>query len=157
MPRAQIVSMMALVIGVPLVASFLTNAGTDRPCFSAGRAAYEISKSPNATYVVRVDKAAVGSSLRMQIVDDPAGADFVLVDDGEPGTACRDAAAVETVRVDPAAAKPSLTVALSRAPGDYKIYVRSARYSAEDAAALFAVIARKAAATGSIDKSAKRN
>jgi hypothetical protein len=33
-----------------------------------------------------------------------------------------------------------MTVALSREPADYKIYVRSATFSQQDAAALFAVI-----------------
>ena len=73
----------------------------------------------------------------MQIVDDPATADFVLVDDGESG-ACD--GAVETIRLDSEARNPDLTVALSHEAADYKLYVRSPRFSAQDAAAFFAVM-----------------
>ena len=76
----------------------------------------------------------------MQIVDDPAAADFVLVDDGDASEACKAATAINSIRLDPAAAHPDLTVALSRTDAAYKIYVHSADYSEQDAAALFAVI-----------------
>jgi hypothetical protein len=65
----------------------------------------------------------------------------------EPGAAT----AIKSIRLDPAAANADLTVSLSRAPAAYKIYVRSASFSQQDTAALFAVIwqtARKTADSG---------
>jgi hypothetical protein len=76
----------------------------------------------------------------MQLVDDPAAADFVLVDDADTVNACGGANVLQSIRLDPTASNADLTVALSRAPADYKIYVRSADFSEQDAAALFAVI-----------------
>jgi hypothetical protein len=77
----------------------------------------------------------------MQIVDNPASADFVLVDDGESGV-CD--GTVETIRLDSEARNPDLTVALSHEAADYKLYVRSPRFSTQDAAAFFAVMWRNA-------------
>lgn len=77
--------------------------------------------------MVRIDNAAPHLELRTQLVDDPAKAG---------------ATAIESIRVDNRARKPNLTVALSRAPVRYKIFMRSARFSDQDAAALFAVFKR---------------
>jgi hypothetical protein len=49
---------------------------------------------------------------------------------------------MQSVRIDPNAANPDLTVGLSRTPTSYKIYVRSAAFSPQDAAALSAAIWR---------------
>ena len=57
--------------------------------------------------------------------------------------------AVQSIHLDPAAAKADLTVALSRAPARYKIYVHSASFTQQDAAALFAVIWQTAGKTAS--------
>ncbi len=78
---------------------------------------------------MRINNAAPHPNLRLQLVDDPATADFVLVDDGDSSAACHDSGPVKSIRLDAAAAKPDLTVALSRKPAPYKIYVRSAAYS----------------------------
>lgn len=154
MQRTHVVSLMALIVAVPAAAASSYLSASTQPCFSAGRAAYEFSSSVTATHVVRIDNAAPNPGLRMQAVDDPAAADFVLVDDGDVSV-CRNAGVIESIRIDPAAANPSLTVALSRAPADYKIYVKSANYSEQDGAALFAVILQRASATGSIGNLAK--
>jgi hypothetical protein len=140
MKRTHIVSLMTLIIAIPAAtaSSFFTS--NAKPCFTAGNAGYEISGSAAANYTVRIDNTSTSPSLRMQIVDDPAAADFVLVDDSDAGDACKAATAISSIRIDPAAANPDLTVALSRTQADYKIYVRSANYSEQDAAALFAVI-----------------
>ena len=76
----------------------------------------------------------------MQLVEDFAAADFVLVDDAVSANSCASVAAVKTVRLDAKAPHADLTVTLSRAPAAYKIYVRSAGFSQADAAALFAAI-----------------
>ena len=51
-------------------------------------------------------------------------------------------------RLDPGALAADLTIAVSAQPADYKIYVRSASFSEQDAAALFAVIWRTARKAG---------
>lgn len=143
MKRAHVISLMALAVAVPAATAgslFAPSASPAKPCFAAGNAAYELSGSAAADYTVRIDNAAAKPSLRLQLVDDPAAADFVMVDDGDAAQACSGATSLKTVRVDAAALTPDLTVALSRADADTKIYVRSASFSEQDAAALFAVI-----------------
>ncbi|HEY4139773.1 MAG TPA: hypothetical protein VGM57_00065 [Pseudolabrys sp.] len=151
MQRAHFVSVMALVIAVPAAtaaSSFLSSdASAAKPCFSAGKAAYEMSHGA-ADYTVRIDNAAASPSLRMQIVDDPASADFVLIDEDDAVQACKAAASIKTIRIDAAATKPDVTVAMTRGNADYKVFVKSSNFTDEDAAALFAVIWRSARKSG---------
>ncbi len=151
MRRAHIVSLLAFVVAIPAAAAGSFFSFSTRPCFIAGTAGYELTGAASANYTVRIDNTAAKPSLRLQVVDDPAAADFVLVDDGDSSDAndaCKAATAVKSIRIDPAAPKPDLTVALSRQIADYKIYVRSVNYSEQDAAALFAVILQNATKTG---------
>ena len=148
MPGRRIVVLLALLATVPAAAAAATFFSSPVPalarsCFVAGRDAYRFSTSATARYTVRVDNAALHPALRMQLVDEPAGADFILIDDSASGQACDGAATVSSIRLDSGAAHPDLTVALSRTPAAIKIYVHSARYSPQDAAALFAVMWRK--------------
>ena len=143
MTRTHILLLMGLVVAVPAAAgsSFFAASPRAQPCFSAGAAAYRFSDSAGATYTIRIDNNAARPDLRLQLVDDPASADFVLLDDNASPDACRDGA-VESIRVDPAAARADLTVALSKQASAeaHKIYVRSTNYTDADAAALFAVL-----------------
>ncbi len=138
---------MVLIVAVPAAtaSSFFTSSA--KPCFIAGNAGYQLSGGASTDYTVRIDNTAPSPNLRMQIVNDPAAADFVLVDDRHASDTCKAATAISSIRIDPAAPKPDLTVALSRNPADYKIYVQSANYSEQDAAALFAVIWQNSAKT----------
>jgi hypothetical protein len=147
MKRTHIAALLALIVAVPAATAGSFFSSNAKPCFVAGNAGYEISASASANYTVRIDNAAANPSVRLQIVDDPAAADFVLVDDGDTGAACNAATAISSIRIDPVARQPDLTVALSRAPADIKIYVRSANFSEQDAAALFAVIWQNARKT----------
>ena len=130
MKRTHIIALMALVVAIPAAAAssfFATTAKTSgkisgKPCFAAGNAGYEISADTTPNYTVRIDNAAASPNLRMQIVDDPAAADFVLVDDGDTGAACKATTAINTIRIDPQAANPDLTVVLVRTDAAYKIY-----------------------------------
>ena len=154
MTRTHIISLLVLIVGVPAATAgsfFESGAKTSntKPCFIAGSAGYELSGSASATYTVRIDNTTPSPNLRIQVVDDPAAADFVLVDDGDAADACQTAAAIKSIRIDPAARHADLTIALSRAAADYKIYVRSVNYTEQDAAALFAVIWQDARKTGS--------
>ena len=113
-------------------------------CFASGASTYQIVANAAAPdYRIRIDSAAASPDLRMQLVDRPEHADFVLVDDfsGEPST-CRSSTPVRTVTVDGTVGKPDVTVHLSAdAKGaDYRLYVRSTRFSQQDAAALLAAM-----------------
>jgi hypothetical protein len=159
MTRTHIAALIVLVVAIPAAASSFF-AASDRPCFIDGASGYRITDNASADVTVRIDidNAAAKPDLRMQLVDDAAAADFVLVDDADTINACTGAAAIRSIRLDPEAAKADLTVALSRRPAGYKIYVHSANFSQQDAAALFAVIWHKAGKTaGSRREFAARN
>ena len=143
MTRSRITMLLALVVAVPAAATGSSFFGAPpQPCFMAGAAGYRLTGSTAANYTVRIGSSAAQPDLRLQLVEDPSLADFVLVDDGDSADACREASEIKSIRVDATTAKPDMTVALSQQPadGDYKIYVHSASFTERDAAALFAVI-----------------
>ena len=76
------------------------------------------------------------------MVDDPGMADFVLADGIQNSASCNDARAIRTIRIDLRARDPDLTIALANVVGTahYKIYAHAAEFTAQDAAALFAVM-----------------
>jgi len=157
MTRTHIISLLAFIVAIPAATAGSFFSSSAKPCFLADTTGYEISAGAQADYTVRIDNTAPAPGLRMQLVDDSATADFVLVDDGDAAAACKAASAIKSIRLDPAAANADLTVALSRQPADYKIYVRSANFTAQDAAALFAVIWQNARKTGSGREFAQRH
>jgi hypothetical protein len=140
MTRPRIASLMILGIAVSAAAANAYFAAPPKPCFITSTHAYRISGNEDANVTVRVNKTAAHANLRLQLVNDPATADFVLVDDGDSAAACSGAGSIKSIRLDAAAANPDLTVALSQAAAPYKIFVRSAHYTPQDAAALFAVM-----------------
>jgi len=159
MKRTHLICLLVLIVAVPAAtaASYfapvtqILSADTAQPCFVAGDTGYRLSGAGAADYTVRIDNATPTPNLRMQIVDDPAAANFVMVDDGDAANACDGVRTISSVRIDPDASRPDVTVALSRAAADYKIYVQSAKFSEQDAAALFAAnwqSARKTASAG---------
>jgi hypothetical protein len=152
MNRTTIAGLLAVVVAVPAGAAgfYLSKSPPPLPCFAAASGAYRMTDSAVADVTVRIDNSAASPSLRLQVVDDPAIADFVVVDDNDGADACVATGATRTVRIDPAAQVPDMTVALSRAQSDFKladtgnadikIYVNSATFSEQDAAALYAAI-----------------
>jgi hypothetical protein len=154
MKRTHLISLLALIVAIPAATAgsfFASTTKNAKPCFIAGNAGYQLSGSATADYTVRIDNSALAPSLRMQIVNNPDAADFVLIDDSDEAETCGAHTAVSSIRLDPQAAKPDLTIALSQADAQYKIYVQSANYTEQDAAALFAVIwqsTRKTASAG---------
>ncbi len=135
----------AAALAVPAAIHGMQAEPKQPPCFASGASTYQIVANAAAPdYRIRIDSEAKKPDLRMQLVDRPERADFVLVDDfsgGEPAT-CRSSTPVRTVALDSTASKPDVTVHLSAdAKGaDYRIYVRSARFSQQDAAALLAAM-----------------
>ena len=130
------------VIAVP-AAAHSTFAPDDELCFASGSVTYRLSqKASSPDYRVKIDNAAPRPDLRMQLVDRPEIADFVLADDygaASPSNACRSPA---PVKLDSETHAPDVTVSL--APGDtlpdYRVYVHSARFSHRDVAALLAAL-----------------
>lgn len=144
MNRIQSTLVLIAAIIVPAVAhsNFTPNSNL---CFTSGAATYQIA--PGATspdFRVKVASDAPRPDLRMQLVDRPELADFVLVDDfstPEPAP-CRSATPIRTVSVIHDSAPPDVTVRLAadNSAADYKIYVHSVRYSQQDAAAILAAM-----------------
>ena len=133
---------MLVAIGPP-AAAHTYFAAPQIPCFSTGTAAYQVSSTAFAPdYRVRIDDHVQQADFRVHLVDSPAMADFVLMDDvfSGPGTSC--GLPVKTISLASGARPADMTVGLAQdaASADYKLFVRSARFSQHDAAALFAVI-----------------
>jgi hypothetical protein len=144
MTRSHIVALLALIAAVPAAAlggkSFMGAENT--PCFSTGSISYRITSKPTADYTIKIDNAALRPDLTLQLVNDPGQADFVLADGADDPGECT--GAIRTIRLDPIALEPDLTVALTPydGPARYRIFAHSSDFSAQDAAALFAVMAQ---------------
>ncbi len=139
------VLILAAALAVPAAAYAMKAAPKQPLCFASGASTYQIVASATAPdYRIRIDADALRPDLRMQLVDRAENADFVLVDDfsgNEPST-CKSSTPIRTVTLDAAAGTPDVTVQLSAdAKGaDYRLYVHSARFSQQDAAALLAAM-----------------
>jgi hypothetical protein len=152
MQRYQKCTLFGLVVAVPAAAqAFLP---PTHPCFTFGASTYQISASaPAPDYKVRIDNRAAHPDLRIRLVDQADIADFVLVDDVDAteGNACATSTPLKTIRIGADEMLADLTISLasedaSRASEvdapDLKLYVGSARFSHEEAAALFGVMWR---------------
>jgi hypothetical protein len=139
------VLVLTAALAVPAAAYAMKAVPKQPICFASGASTYQIVTNVTAPdYRIRIDAEAARPDLKMQLVDRPEHADFVLVDDfssSEPRT-CKSSTPIRTVTLDAAAGLPDVTVKLSAdAKGaDYKLYVHSARFSQEDAAALLAAM-----------------
>jgi len=142
------VLILAAALAVPAAAYAMKAAPAtpkQAPCFASGASTYQIVANAAAPdYRIRIDAEAIRPDLRMQLVDRAENADFVLVDDfsGNESNTCKSSTPIRTVSLDSAAGKPDVTVHLSAdAKGaDYRLYVHSARFSQQDAAALLAAM-----------------
>jgi hypothetical protein len=144
MDRLRKTLILLAVIAVP-AAAHSTFQPADDLCFASGSATYKLSQKAAVPDIrVKFDNFAPRPDLRMELVDRPEIADFVLADDfgAPPSNACRSSVRVKVVKIELEKAAPDVTV--SFAPGDtlpdYRVYVHSARYSHQDAAALLAAL-----------------
>jgi hypothetical protein len=142
----RIQSTLALIAAIAVPAAAHSNSTPNSNlCFASGATTYQIAPGAVAPdFRVKIAGDASHPDLRMQLVDRPELADFVLVDDfstPEPAP-CRSATPIRTVSVVHDSAPPDVTVRLSADQGaaDYKIYVHSVRYSQQDAAAILAAM-----------------
>jgi hypothetical protein len=133
-----VVAAMATAPAVMAAADAWLAAAADGSCFSSGGVAYRLTSSKAADYTIRVDNGAPHPDLVVQITDDPAAADLVLLADADGLHDCA-AGTQRTIRLDPRALEPDLTIALTRQEnGQPRIYAPGFR--AEEAAALLAVM-----------------
>ncbi len=136
-----------LVSIVPLiaVAIFARNAlsSPPRPCIAVGAGTVELGTDPwHADLHVDFTDDPAQATVRVALADSPETADFVVVDDSADsgaadGNACGGTAATQFVAIatDPGKHTPLIYLAES-GPADYRIFVRSNRFSAREAAAL---------------------
>jgi hypothetical protein len=133
------------VIGVPAAAHSMF-APTPNLCIASGTATYRLAPTASSPdFRVRIERDAARPDLRIQLVDSPDLADFVIADDftaTSESTACQSPTPAKTVKVDAEAQKPDVVVTLAAdvPDPDYRVYVRSVRHSSQDAAALLAVM-----------------
>jgi hypothetical protein len=111
-----------------------------RPCIAAGETSVQIASAPwHADLHVGFTDDPIAATVRVQIVESPETADFVVVDDidSAEGNACDAGTAIRSVAISavPSASQP--LIYLSQDGGaDYRIFVRSKTFSVRDAAAL---------------------
>jgi hypothetical protein len=133
-----------LLVAGTVLGAHLLRASPAGPCFTSGSVTYQVgSTTAAADYKIKFDSGTAPPDLRISLVDDADMADFVLVDDFDAAArdTCTTAGSLKTVSVVPQSGQAVTTVSLTRdAPADFKLFVRSARFSQQDAAALFAAM-----------------
>ena len=133
-----------LVSAVPLfLAALFARGGLlpgSHPCIAVADTSVEISDLPwHADLRVAFTDDPAVATVRVQVSDSADAADFAIVDDAgatEPG-ACEAGPATRfvTVSTNPASGAPVIYLSQD-GPADYRIFVRSKRFSVRDAAAL---------------------
>ena len=111
-----------------------------RPCITVGETTVEIAPLPwQAQLNVSFTADPALATVRVQLVDGPEAADFAFADDmdSEEAGACAGTAMTRLVAIASTAAPTEPVIYLSQDGGaDYRIYVRSNRFTAREAAAL---------------------
>jgi hypothetical protein len=135
-----------LVSVVPLVvAAILARVEffpSPRPCIAVGAGNLEIGSAPwHADLHVSFTDDPRLATVRVAIADNAETADFAVVDDVDATTdsdACSTTPATQYVAISAYASKaaPVIYLAPDDAAADYRIYVRSRRFTAHEAAAL---------------------
>jgi hypothetical protein len=144
MERLRKTLILLLVAGIPAAAPPLLHP-VPSLCFTAGPLTYQFSPPGGRPDIrVQVGERAAQPDLRIQLVDRVELADFVLIDDDQAalGNVCHAAGLVKSVALVADGSAPDVRVALSPEPDDgaYKLFLRSARVSPAQAAALFAAM-----------------
>jgi hypothetical protein len=111
-----------------------------QPCIRLAAHSVQFAAAPDlAQSRVSFTEQPWRATVRVQIVDGPDQADFVVVDDSAPAAddSCAATAATRLVAIAAPASTADPVIYLSREPGaDYRIFVNSKRFTAKDAAAL---------------------
>jgi hypothetical protein len=133
-----------LVFTVSLIAASLLLHGNlldgSHPCIAVADTSLEVSDLPwHANLHVAFTDDPAAATVRVGLSDGPEGADFAVVDDADDAepTACEVNPRTRFVTIwpNPAAGGPIIYLA-GDGPADFRIFVRSNRFSVRDAAAL---------------------
>lgn len=134
-----------LVSVVPLIVTAITARveffPSPRPCIAVGAGAVEIAAAPwHADLHVSFTDDPKLATVRVAISDNPEGADFAVVDDVDDAddNACEATPATQFIAISKRGAAAASVIFLSHddGPADYRIFVRSNRFSDREAAAL---------------------
>jgi|SRR5271165_1115411 len=133
-----------LLSAIPLVAGVVV-AGVEsfdspRPCIAVGNETLEIGSAPwHADLHVSFTDDPALATVRVVVTDNAAEADFAVIDDVAESAenACGETPATQFVAVsaEPTAAAPVIYLSPD-GPADYRIFVRSRRFTTHEAAAL---------------------
>ncbi|WP_291868892.1 hypothetical protein [Bradyrhizobium sp.] len=133
-----------LASAVPLLAAAVFARGDilpgARPCIAIGEGSVQIAAMPwQAQSHVSFTRDPALATVRVQLTDNAAAADFAVLDDvdGTEASGCEVTAATRFVAISAIASASGPVIHLSpHGPADYRIFVSSKRFSARDAAAL---------------------
>jgi hypothetical protein len=109
-----------------------------RPCIEAGGSSLQIAEAPwRADLHVTFTDYPPTATVRVQIVDSPESADFVMVDDADSAeaNACGGTPRFVAISAYPTASAPIIYLSTDGG-ADYRIFVRSKTFSLREAAAL---------------------
>ena len=129
---------------VPLMAAAVlarNGLGTDpHPCITFGETSAQLASVPwTAGRHVAFTNDPARATVRVQVTDDAASADFALGDDNTPAETesceAHGAPRLVSISAQPETDGPVIYLS-SEGPADYRIYVRSQTFSPRDAAAL---------------------
>jgi len=112
-----------------------------RPCIALGASTVEIATAPwHADLHVSFTDDPKLATVRVAIADNPEAADFAVVDDANTAddNACEATPATQFIAISNRPANSAPVIFLSHEDGaaDYRIFVRSRRFSTREAAAL---------------------
>jgi hypothetical protein len=111
-----------------------------RPCIAIGEAAVQIAGVPwHADLHVSFTDDPAAATVRVQLTDNSESADFAVIDDVDsPETnACEANPATRMVAITASPADNAPVIFLStEGPADYRIFVRTKSFTAQEAAAL---------------------
>ena len=132
-----------LVSIVPLIAAAVIAkvelSPAAQPCIAVGASNIEIGSAPwHADLHVDFTDDPALATVRVALTDNPDTADFVVVDDStESNDSSCSGPVTQLVAIAADPAKPAPLIYLAEdGPADYRIYVRSSRFSVREAAAL---------------------
>jgi hypothetical protein len=112
-----------------------------RPCIALGASTVEIATAPwHADLHVSFTDDPRLATVRVAIADNPEAADFAVVDDANTAgdNACEATPATQFIAISrqPADSAPVIFLSHEDGAADYRIFVRSRRFSTREAAAL---------------------
>ena len=114
-----------------------------RPCIAIGEGSVQIAALPwQASLHVSFTRDPALATVRVQLTDNAAAADFAVIDDiddidSAEANGCEVNAATRFVAISATSAASEPVIYLSPdGPADYRVFVASKRFSARDAAAL---------------------